>query len=319
MADLFNRSNLKNWVPGAAAIAALLALVAFAGISSNRSDAISQAPDAAPVAQAKSEPPLAAKAKEANKEPAKSTAATPAPQPTAKTAPPAQAANSIPAPQAAPPATAASNKADAKNAPQHNHGHTMAAAPTPAPAAGAAASRGAAVAVKVAEVEGDVAHGRQVFKKCQACHSMQPGKNMLGPSLAGIVGSKAGEVANYSFSPAMKQSGITWTAEKLDAYLLEPQKVVPGNKMPFPGLKTNDERTDVIAFLASSANAAPASGNPAVAPPAPAASAAGTAPAPAAATPPAQQNAARPRGRAAFQATASIRAGSARICRRATG
>ena len=85
---------------------------------------------------------------------------------------------------------------------------------------------------------------------------MQPGKNMLGPSLAGIVGTKAGEVPHYSFSPAMKKSGLTWTPEKLDAYLADPQKVVPGNKMPFPGLKTAEDRTDVIAFLAGAGKGA---------------------------------------------------------------
>ena len=125
----------------------------------------------------------------------------------------------------------------------------MTVAQTQTPAAKTPAAETAAAAT--ADVAGDVVHGRQVLKKCQACHSTQPGKNMLGPSLAGIVGTKAGEVPHYSFSPAMKKSGLTWTPEKLDAYLADPQKVVPGNKMPFPGLKTAEDRTDVIAFLAS--------------------------------------------------------------------
>ena len=85
---------------------------------------------------------------------------------------------------------------------------------------------------------GDAAAGRQVFKKCQACHSIEPGKNMLGPSLAGIIGRKAGTEPGYTYSPAMKQANIVWDAKSLDAYLTDPQKVVPGNKMPFPGLKT---------------------------------------------------------------------------------
>ena len=110
----------------------------------------------------------------------------------------------------------------------------------------------------IAPVIGDVATGKLVFRKCQACHSLEPGKNGLGPSLAGMVGKKAGSVPNYNYSPAMKGSNLTWDVATLDAYLSDPQKLVPGNKMPFPGLKTENERNAVIAFLAStSAPAAP--------------------------------------------------------------
>jgi nitrite reductase (NO-forming) len=105
---------------------------------------------------------------------------------------------------------------------------------------------------------GDAAAGRLVFRKCQACHSMEPGKTVLGPSLAGILGRKAGSDPGYSYSPAMKQANIVWDAESLDAYLRDPQKLVPGNKMPFPGLKTDNDRADVIAFFAGSGAAAPA-------------------------------------------------------------
>ena len=106
---------------------------------------------------------------------------------------------------------------------------------------------------------GDPEAGRQVFKKCQACHSTVPGKNMLGPSLAGLLGRKAGTAQGYSYSNAMKNANIVWNATELDDYLTAPQKVVPGNKMPFPGLKTDHDRADVIAFLALEGDA-PASG-----------------------------------------------------------
>nr|WP_283806074.1 copper-containing nitrite reductase [Bradyrhizobium sp. ORS 375] len=110
---------------------------------------------------------------------------------------------------------------------------------------------------------GDPAAGRLVFRKCQACHSIEPGKNLLGPSLAGIIGRTAGTAPNYDYSPAMKGAGIVWTAQTLDRYLKDPAAVVPGNKMPFPGLKTDHDRADVIAFLAaSSAGAAAASARP---------------------------------------------------------
>jgi nitrite reductase (NO-forming) len=78
----------------------------------------------------------------------------------------------------------------------------------------------------------------------------------LGPSLAGIFGKKAGSDATYSYSPALKNSGLTWDAATLDRYLLDPQKTVPGNKMPFPGLKTQNDRKDVIAYLAGATPAA---------------------------------------------------------------
>ena len=137
-------------------------------------------------------------------------------------------------------------------------------------------------------LSGDAAAGHQVFRKCQACHSIEPGKNGLGPSLAGIVGEKAAAVPGYSFSPAMKASNLTWDAATLDAYLTDPQKVVPGNKMPFPGLKTERERSAVIAFLAANskgggeATAAAPSAAPKAAPEAPKAAAAAVPPAPAA-------------------------------------
>ena len=79
---------------------------------------------------------------------------------------------------------------------------------------------------------------------------------MLGPSLADVIGRKAGSEQGYNYSPAMKQANIVWDAKSLDAYLTDPQKVVPGNKMPFPGLKTDHDRADVIALLAASTGGA---------------------------------------------------------------
>ena len=108
---------------------------------------------------------------------------------------------------------------------------------------------------EVGAVSGDVATGKLVFRKCQACHSLEPGKNGLGPSLSGIIGKKASSVTNYNYSPAMKSSNLTWDVATLEAYLTDPQKSVPGNKMPFPGLKTENERKAVIAFLASAPGA----------------------------------------------------------------
>jgi nitrite reductase (NO-forming) len=110
---------------------------------------------------------------------------------------------------------------------------------------------------------GDAAAGRQVFRKCQACHSLEPGKNLVGPSLAGIMGKKSGSDGNFNYSPAMKQAAITWTPQTLDQYLADPQKTIPGNRMPFPGLKSEHDRADIVAFLAGTPQGGAAAAKPA--------------------------------------------------------
>ena len=89
------------------------------------------------------------------------------------------------------------------------------------------------------------------FNQCRACHSTEPGVNGIGPSLAGTYGTKAGEVAGYDFSDAMKNSGLTWDAATLDKYLTKPMAVVPGTKMSFGGLSDADKRKAVIDYLKS--------------------------------------------------------------------
>lgn len=96
----------------------------------------------------------------------------------------------------------------------------------------------------------DVAAGEKDFVVCRACHQIGPNaKIAVGPVLNGVVGRKAGTYPGYSYSPANKDSGITWTAEELDKYLTNPQAVVPHTKMIFPGLKDDQKRKDVIAYL----------------------------------------------------------------------
>ena len=100
--------------------------------------------------------------------------------------------------------------------------------------------------------DGDVTKGEKVFKKCQTCHAVGPGAtNRVGPILNGIVGKPAGKVAKYTYSPAMKSSGLTWNEETLEKYLKDPKGLVPGTKMVFVGLKKDDEIDNVIAYLAS--------------------------------------------------------------------
>ena len=138
------------------------------------------------------------------------------------------------------------------------------ASPSPPAATSGQAPPPAAQPVSTAAAPGagDPTAGRLVFRKCQVCHSLEPGKNILGPSLAGVIGRKAGTEPSYSYSPAMKSADITWNAATLDQYLTDPAKVVPGNKMPFPGIKTDHDRADVIAYLASAASGQPAAAAP---------------------------------------------------------
>lgn len=97
---------------------------------------------------------------------------------------------------------------------------------------------------------GDAAAGQVVFKQvCAACHAAVPGKNLVGPSLYGIVGRVSGSVEGFHYSAANKAAGIKWDAAKLDPYLLSPKTVVPGTIMTYAGLKDDTKRADLIAYL----------------------------------------------------------------------
>lgn len=87
------------------------------------------------------------------------------------------------------------------------------------------------------------------FLQCKSCHAVEKGKNLIGPSLAGIVGTKAGDIAGYTFSPALKASGLTWDDATLDKWLESPMKLVPGTKMTFAGLPDAAKRKEVIEYL----------------------------------------------------------------------
>lgn len=123
------------------------------------------------------------------------------------------------------------------------------AADAAAPAAPTADSTDTVDGTKLASLTGDATHGKQVFMQCKTCHAVEEGKNMIGPSLAGIIGRAAGSVAGYSYSAANKNSGITWSEDKLFQYLEKPARVVPGTKMAFGGLAKAQDRADVIAYL----------------------------------------------------------------------
>lgn len=116
-----------------------------------------------------------------------------------------------------------------------------------------------------ANADGDAIKGAKVFKKCKVCHSFEPGKNGQGPSLHGMFGRAAGTAEGFKFSKAMKESGIVWNDETLDAYIENPKVNIPKNKMAFPGIKARKnasdakkakkakQRADLIAYLKENA------------------------------------------------------------------
>ena len=101
----------------------------------------------------------------------------------------------------------------------------------------------------MAQTQGDAKSGQTVFIQCKACHSLEAGKNGIGPSLHGLFGRKSGTAPNYNYSAAMKNAGVTWSADALFKYLADPKAFVPGDKMSFPGVKDEQKRRDVIVYL----------------------------------------------------------------------
>lgn len=87
------------------------------------------------------------------------------------------------------------------------------------------------------------------FAICAACHSIERGRNGVGPSLATIAGRKAATLPGYTYSNALKYSGISWDAASLDRWLASPQRTVPGTKMPFTGIPDPAQRREVVNYL----------------------------------------------------------------------
>jgi cytochrome c len=101
-----------------------------------------------------------------------------------------------------------------------------------------------------AQAAGDAARGARVFQACAACHSIQPGEHMTGPSLADVWNRKAGAVRGFErYSEALERSNVVWNDSSLDQWLASPDKFIPGSGMTFPGLREKQARQDVAAFL----------------------------------------------------------------------
>ena len=95
----------------------------------------------------------------------------------------------------------------------------------------------------------DPVNGKKVFKKCAACHSLQEGKNKIGPSLHNLLDRNAGSVEGYKYSKAMKNSDVVWDEESLDKFLTKPRKFIKKTKMSFLGIKKKSLRDDLISFF----------------------------------------------------------------------
>lgn len=101
-----------------------------------------------------------------------------------------------------------------------------------------------------AAADGDPARGKRAFLKCVSCHSAEPGVHKTGPSLADVWGREAATVEGFGrYSDALRAADVTWDAETLEAWLGDPQSVVPGTSMRIQGITSAEERQDLIAYL----------------------------------------------------------------------
>jgi len=109
---------------------------------------------------------------------------------------------------------------------------------------------GILIASQAHAADGNATRGQRVFRACEVCHSLEPNRNMTGPSLADLWGRKAGSLASFDrYSAPLKASGVVWNDDTLSAWIADPQRVVPGNEMPFEGIKDAQQRADLVAFL----------------------------------------------------------------------
>jgi cytochrome c len=101
----------------------------------------------------------------------------------------------------------------------------------------------------------DAAAGQRVFNQCRACHVIENnGRNGVGPNLHGVVGRRAASIESFRYSANMRElaeGGLTWTPENLDRYLTNPKDLVPRGTMAFAGLRNDQQRADVIAYLSA--------------------------------------------------------------------
>jgi cytochrome c len=101
-----------------------------------------------------------------------------------------------------------------------------------------------------AAAEANPKRGAEIYRACVACHALEPGLHLAGPSLGGVLGRRAGTAEGFvRYSPGMKNAGFTWNAATLDGWLRDPDGMLPGTYMSFPGIDDAGARADLIAFL----------------------------------------------------------------------
>ena len=99
-------------------------------------------------------------------------------------------------------------------------------------------------------IDGDLERGRKLYLQCRACHSLKENEpHKIGPNLFKIIGSTAGSMKGYNYSDALSKSEILWTIENLDLWLEKPYEIIPGNKMVFSGMRKQEDRNDLIAYV----------------------------------------------------------------------
>ena len=110
-----------------------------------------------------------------------------------------------------------------------------------------------AVAVAIfagtAAAAGDPARGEAIYARCTACHALE--YDRVGPRHCGLLGRKAGALAGFGYSDAMKKSRLVWNAKSLDRFLADPVRTVPGTTMTYAGVPAAQDRADLIAYLAA--------------------------------------------------------------------
>ena len=101
----------------------------------------------------------------------------------------------------------------------------------------------------IADENCDLENGKKQFNKCAACHAIETDTHLMGPSLRGLIGRKAGSVPDFVFSSAMEKSDIVWSEEILEEYLKAPMEYVPGTVMPFGGIKNDEQRGALVCYI----------------------------------------------------------------------
>ena len=131
---------------------------------------------------------------------------------------------------------------------------------TPAPAAAPEGPAAEFIGFPSPYAEADYARGRRTFKLCQSCHTLgEGGANMVGPNLYGMFGRQTAAIEGFSYSKALQEANFTWTPEQLESWLESPRKFLPGNKMSFAGVRKENDRHAVIAYIMSETGYTPSS------------------------------------------------------------